>query len=115
MRHLIEEKESVKIVRIQEDLGSKSTRPFRHLVEQVASKGFERILFDFSGVRFVASMSITSLFSAYKKLKDGGGELGLVGVSPELAKIFEVVGLPALVKSFPTEREALDYFKEKEG
>ncbi|MBI3890410.1 MAG: hypothetical protein HY303_02645, partial [Candidatus Wallbacteria bacterium] len=55
------------------------------------------------------------LFSAYKKLHDGGGQLGLVGVSPELAKVFEVVGLPSLVRSFPTEKEALDYFKEQEG
>ncbi|MBI3891407.1 MAG: STAS domain-containing protein, partial [Candidatus Wallbacteria bacterium] len=77
MRHAIEQNDHVTIVRIQEDLGSKSTRPFRDLVDHVVEKGFERVLFDFTGVKFVASMSITFLFSANKKLHDGGGQLGL--------------------------------------
>lgn len=112
MLHAIEKEGNVIILRILEDLGSHNATPFRELIEKTADRGYERVVLDFTGVKFISSMAITSLFGIYKKLKNGGGGLGIVGISPELAKIFELVGLPSLVRTFSSQQEALAFLQE---
>jgi len=115
MMHEIASKDHVVFLRIRDELGSQNAAPFRDATEKVSQMGCERVVVDLAGISFMSSMAISALFSLYRKLHDGGGELVLLGVGRELAKVLDLVGLPALVKIFDRQKDALQHLSEGTG
>ena len=58
----------------------------------------KRVVFDFNKVTFMDSAGIGMLIGRYKVVKLLGGNLEMINVKPSIRKIFEMSGLPKIMK-----------------
>jgi anti-anti-sigma factor len=82
-------------------------------VEKAVRAGFEsgyhKVLLNFAGTRLVNSIGISFIIGIVEKVMDAEGKLAFCDVSRINRDLFQVTGLSKYVRSFDTEKEALDY------
>lgn len=77
--------------------------------------GCKQMIFDFSGVTFMDSSGIGMIIGRYKNVKKRGGNVAVVGMSPEIGRIFQISGLAKIIDSYKTVKEAEIALGEKNG
>lgn len=86
------------------------------LVDKVLSAGTNKILLNLTEVPIIDSMGIGEIVRAFKRAKEAGGVLKLVGVTDRVYGALRITQLLDLIESFDNEEEALASFgKEKKG
>jgi anti-anti-sigma factor len=82
-------------------------------VEKVVSAKLDdgglRILLNFQGTRMVNSIGISFVIGVVEKVMEREGRMAFCDVSRINRDLFRVTGLEKYVRSFETEKEALDY------
>jgi anti-anti-sigma factor len=71
--------------------------------------GGRRILLNFQGTRMVNSIGISFVIGIVEKVMEQEGRMAFCDVSRINRDLFRVTGLEKYVRSFETEKEALDY------
>jgi len=71
--------------------------------------GGRRILLNFEGTRLVNSIGISFVIGVVEKVMELEGRMAFCEVSRINRDLFRVTGLAKYVRSFETEKEALDY------
>ena len=71
--------------------------------------GGRRILLKFGGTRLVNSIGISFVIGIVEKVMEREGRMAFCEVSRINRDLFQVTGLAKFVRSFETEKEALDY------
>ena len=71
--------------------------------------GGRRILLNFQGTRMVNSIGISFVIGVVEKVMEREGRMAFCEVSRINRELFRVTGLEKYVRSFETEKEALDY------
>ena len=71
--------------------------------------GGRRILLNFGGTRLVNSIGISFVIGIVEKVMEREGRMAFCEVSRINRDLFQVTGLAKYVRSFETEKEALDY------
>jgi anti-anti-sigma factor len=71
--------------------------------------GGRRILLNFGGTRLVNSIGISFVIGIVEKVMEREGRMAFCEVSRINRDLFQVTGLAKYVRSFDTEKEALDY------
>lgn len=71
--------------------------------------GGRRILLNFGGTRLVNSIGISFVIGIVEKVMEREGMMAFCEVSRINRDLFQVTGLAKYVRSFETEKEALDY------
>jgi anti-anti-sigma factor len=90
-------------------LESATLPALEHKLSEATPLGSERLLVDMSGVSFIGSAALRVLLVTAKRLAAGGGKL-VVFAPPQIAQVFSVSGLHAVVPVFlhvDAAREAL--------
>ncbi len=73
----------------------------------MAENYISRIIFDFSGTRFMDSSGIGVLLNRYKQMKAGGGRASYYGAGPQVTRVLKIAGIPALMNQYETKESAL--------
>jgi anti-sigma B factor antagonist len=71
--------------------------------------GGRRILLNFQGTRMVNSIGISFVIGVVERVMEREGRMAFCEVSRINRELFRVTGLEKYVRSFETEKEALDY------
>ena len=71
--------------------------------------GGRRILLNFHGTRLVNSIGISFVIGIVEKVMEQEGRMAFCEVSRINRELFRVTGLEKYIRSFETEKEALDY------
>jgi anti-sigma B factor antagonist len=71
--------------------------------------GVRRILINFQGTRMVNSIGISFVIGIVEKVMEREGRMAFCALSRINCDLFRVTGLAKYVRSFDTEKEALDY------
>ncbi len=71
--------------------------------------GVRRILINFQGTRLVNSIGISFVIGIVEKVMERDGRMAFCSLSRINCELFRVTGLEKYVRSFETEKEALDY------
>jgi len=71
--------------------------------------GGRRILLNFQGTRMVNSIGISFVIGVVEKVMEQDGRMAFCEVSRINRDLFRVTGLEKYVRSFETEKDALDY------
>ena len=71
--------------------------------------GGRRILLNFHGTRLVNSIGISFVIGIVEKVMERDGRMAFCSLSRINCDLFRVTGLEKYVRSFETEKEALDY------
>lgn len=85
---------------------------FENGIRALIDAGHFNIVIDFSEVPFISSAGLGILMSVIDEVRDGGGDLVLASVVPEVYRIFDLLEFTTLFKFFPTVEEAIASFGE---
>lgn len=109
----IEKKEGdITILRVNGHLDSVSTGSFETKLNEVIRSGGYKLVVDLSSVSYISSGGWGIFTGEVKKLREKGGDVVLVGMSPEVYDVFELLGFSEILVSFHSADEALDYFRK---
>lgn len=104
----IEKKDGdVTILHVNGHLDSVSTGSFEAVLTEVIRSGGYKLVVDLSDVSYISSGGWGIFTGEVKKLREKGGDVVLVGMSPEVYDVFELLGFGEILNSFHTADEAL--------
>ena len=69
--------------------------------------GSAPLVLDFSGVEYISSMGLRVLMMASKAMRARNVAMGIAGLQPAVAEIFDIARFRLVVDVFPTVRDAL--------
>ena len=79
-------------------------------IRAVMDAGHRNIVIDFADVPFISSAGLGILMSVIEEIHEGGGDLMMARVQPEVYRIFDMLEFTTLFRFFDTVEEAVDAF-----
>ncbi|MFW6238770.1 MAG: anti-sigma F factor antagonist [Halanaerobiales bacterium] len=96
------------LVRLKGDLDMHSAPEFKTKVaEKLEERNYNALILNFKGVDFIDSTGIGAILGRYRNLSNEGCEVVLVGLNPQVKKVFELSGLLKLMPVYEKEEEVL--------
>lgn len=96
------------IVRLNCELDHHTSETVRRRVDNdIQRYAPKRLIFDFSGVRFMDSSGIGVIMGRYKNVQRANGTTIMVNVRPEVNKVFEISGIKKLIPQYDNVNQAL--------
>ena len=102
---------SASIVRLDGFLDTGTVPMFESAVSALRSEGRNRIILDCGNLNYINSDGIMVFLSTANEMKKKGGGLKLVGVSEEMADLFQMIEAGKFIEMFDTEKDAMKAFK----
>ncbi len=75
-------------------------------IVQIAERGVKHLILNLSKVEYLDSTGLGVLIGGLKRLREGEGNLALVGPGMRIMRIFEITGLDKIFDIYSTEAEA---------
>lgn len=75
--------------------------------------GVHRLVFDLKALKFISSGGIGYFIQTAKRLRGLGGELVLACPPAAFGWVVQTLGIDRVVKIFPSDLEAVDYFRTR--
>jgi len=97
------------VLRINGHLDSSSASELEAILENIYSDGYLKIIIDLAEVPYISSGGWGIFTSRVKLLREGEGDVVLVGMSPEVFDIYELLGFQNILMHFQKTDEALDF------
>ncbi len=82
----------------------------KELYNLVDSQNKQKLVLDFCNVKFLASQTLGVLLTLHKKSIAIKGTMVLCGLRKELMKVFSITNLDKILKFFPDDAAALEFF-----
>lgn len=98
---------AVAVLSIEGRLDHAGAQIFDEHVGRVIAAGARRIVVDFHGVDFVASMGIRALIKPYQTLAPLGGRVAVARLAPTVREVFKFAGIDQAVPTFETVEAAV--------
>ncbi len=71
--------------------------------------GTRNIIINLSKVNYIDSSGLGVLLGRYKRITKKGGNMFIVGATPQVRKIIEMSGLLTIMKEFSSEKDAINH------
>jgi anti-sigma B factor antagonist len=107
MEIAIEQCDDVAIAEPHGRIDNIGVRSFRNLMENLVQSGKTRILIDLQYVTYVNSAAIREMLLTSRNLVQRQGGLALCSLSPEVQRLFDMVGLGAVLTMCKTRDEGV--------
>jgi anti-sigma B factor antagonist len=98
------------LVILNGSIDAKTVITFQTHLNSVKERGVERFIMDMENVKYVNSTGLGYLINLSDSVSPGKGGIALVKVQPKVKVVFDMLGLNAFFKIFPTREEALKAF-----
>ncbi|WP_329791500.1 STAS domain-containing protein [Lentzea sp. DG1S-22] len=95
------------VLRVAGELDFHTTPRFREVLDGVDLGTDTGLVVDATDLAYCDSTGISALIAAYKRAQAAGSQFGLAGLSPELMRVFQMIGLGELLPFHPTVEEAV--------
>lgn len=87
--------------------------PFHDHIKQLVASGTNRVIVDFSAVRWFGSAMLGVLTASLATVKAAGGDLRLVGITRRIESILMVTSLASAFQTFRTLNRAMVSFRHE--
>ena len=104
----IQQTETHPILAVTGEIDIYTAPQFSQAVVRLISDGTLHVVVDMSGVTYMDSSGFSSLLSATKQLRPGGGALHLVGARPTVQRMLHLTRLDTVIFLHPNMQEALE-------
>ncbi len=98
------EKDGFTIIRIVKkgvnSLDINNIDTLKEKLDEIISSGKTKVLVDFSNITYVDSSGLGGLMDAMKKLKEKGGELGILSISKDVLEVFAATKVAQFFKFY---------------
>ncbi len=88
-------------------MGEPDTGAFRDKIRELLDKGMKRIILDLSGVKWMNSLGLGALISAFTSVKNHEGEMVIANVTKKVESLFMITQLIKVFKHYDTVDEAI--------
>ncbi|HQV71141.1 MAG TPA: STAS domain-containing protein [Thermoflexales bacterium] len=109
MQLKVKQLKHVDIVSVDGRVDSMTAPELDTALKGLVEKGRRKIVIDLSKCQYVSSAGLRAMLSALKQVK-GGGNLVLVGASPQIRETLQLVGFHTLFTQFDDILDAVDSF-----
>jgi len=99
----------IALLRVSGHLDSSSTGDLEETLEGAFEDGYRKIVVDLKNVTYISSGGWGIFTGRVKSLREGEGDVVLVGMSPEVYDIYELLGFQEIIMQFPDVDEAIRY------
>ena len=82
----------------------------RQIRQFVADRRPERMVIDFTSVKFFTSQALGLLLDVWRKLQANGGQVVISGINPQLHRVFKITNLDKIFQFFPDSQSAIKSF-----
>ncbi len=101
------------IVEVSGELDSSSVTSFFIGFKEIAEKNKSRgYIVDMHRLDFISSAGWTAFLNLFNFLKESGKELKLARLQPEAKRVYGLIGIDGVIKSFETIKEAVESYAE---
>ncbi len=108
----IEEKDDgAVVVKILDDICTDQIPAFRHLMYDVVSPRFKWVVLDLAGTDYFSSTAYGVILKTLESMREKGGDLFLVNLTPSVLRLFEVTKLKGILNICDSVEEALSRAK----
>ena len=97
------------VLRVRGHLDSSSTNELEQYMESIYEYGCRKIIVDLENVSYISSGGWGIFTGRVKTLRDGDGDVVLVGMSREVYDIYELLGFQDIMIHFPKVEEAIEF------
>jgi anti-anti-sigma factor len=97
-------------VLINGHLDSVTSTALEQRLKQLVSDGNHKFVIDLSDVTYISSGGWGIFTGEVRGLREHGGDIVLVGMSPEVYDVYELLGFDDVLKAFTNPQEASEYF-----
>ncbi len=111
MRIDLEQRANVTVVRLGGEFDFHDVHSAEGTIGAFIDEGVQRLVFDLAELRFISSGGIGYFIQTAKRLRRLGGELVLACPPASFGWIAQTLGIDRMMRIFPGEREAMDYFQ----
>jgi anti-anti-sigma factor len=91
-------------------LDSVTSSSLEQRMKRLVSDGNSRFVVDLSDVTYISSGGWGVFTGEVRGLREHGGDIVLVGMSPEVYDVYELLGFDDVLKAFTNPQEATEYF-----
>ena len=81
---------------------------FKKILFQDIEAGWRHIIIDLTECEYIDSTFLGTIVIALKKMTDLGGNIRLVGIQPEVEKMFQLTKMNRIFETFETREDALE-------
>ncbi len=106
----LRESGDVKIVDINEDLGSYAASDLRNTLEELVSQRAQQIVVNLSSVQHINSTAVGALVGVAKRLRQKNGDLKVYGLADNIKRTFDLIGASSVVEIYESEDSAVSAF-----
>lgn len=99
------------LVILNGSIDAKTVITFQTHLNSVKERGIERFIMDMENVKYVNSTGLGYLINLSDSVTPDKGGISLVKVQPKVKVVFDMLGLNAFFKIFPTRDEALKHLQ----
>jgi anti-sigma B factor antagonist len=92
-------------------MGEPDTAAFRDKIKEMLDKGMKKFIIDLSGVKWMNSLGLGALISAFTSVKHHEGEMVVTNVTKKVESLFMITQLIKVFKHYHTVDEAIEYFQ----
>jgi len=100
---------SVILLRVKGHLDSSSAQDLEGILESIYEYGYRKVVVELSDVSYISSGGWGIFTGRVKSLREGKGDVVLVGMSSEVYDIYELLGFQEIIMHFVNLEEALEY------
>lgn len=96
------------VVKIKGELDLLTAETFRNLVERALSQeNAQNLILDMEQLDFIDSSGLGVILGRYRRIREQGGNMAIVGVKPHVKRILELAGIMGIVKVYQQTEQAL--------
>jgi anti-sigma B factor antagonist len=106
----VRESADVKIVDINEDLGSYVASDLRNTLEDLVSQKAEKVVVNLSSVQHINSTAVGALVGVAKRLRQKNGDLKVYGLADNIKRTFDLIGASSVVEIYESESSCIGAF-----
>ena len=98
--------DDLRILRPQGRLDSASSSGLEREATELIEGGGRRLLIDFDGLDYISSAGLRAALTVAKRMNAAGGRFALCSLSPQVAEVFEISGVNAIIDIHPSAESA---------
>ena len=100
--------EEIQILRPSGRLDSASSPALERQAFDCIDAGARLLLIDFVGLDYISSAGLRAALAVAKRMSAAGGRLALCSLSPQVAEVFEISGVDAIIEIHPSAESATE-------
>ncbi len=93
-------------------INAHTVRGFDTAIQKAVARQRFRIVVNCEGLTYIASAGLGAMMGAIEEIRASGGDLRMASLNETVHNIFEILGFNHLYKTFPSEAEAIQSFRE---